>query len=495
MTIDAAKEHEIRRLANVEKWKPGTIAAQLGVHSDVVARVLDKADGAVRSASPPRPCFVDPFLGFIDETLKAFPRLRATRLYPMLVERGYEGSVKTLRKHVAWVRPTPKTEVYLRCERLIGEQSQVDWGHVGYIDVPGGRRALWVFVLLLAYSRTRFAELVVDLTAESLRRSLLRAARFFGGVTRQWLFDNPKTVVIERHGDAVRFHPDLLDLAGALRVQPRLCRVRKPTDKGGVERAVRELKEGFFAARTIRDIEAGNRDLQRYLREVVFNRPHPRFADRTVLDVFAEEKEHLLPLPKALPSEDLVMPANVDRTASVRLATNLYSVPHIYAGKTLTLVASDSEVRLLDQDREVARHARSWGKKQIIEDPEHRRALAQQRRAALVPKGRDRLSAHIPEIDQLFTRWVECGRNVGSMTSRTLQLLDLYGGDVMRGAVVQMLARGTHDTGALALLCEEARRAKNRPIPSLLAMPRHVPDADVIPHDLATYDLKKGQRP
>ncbi|HVJ89628.1 MAG TPA: DDE-type integrase/transposase/recombinase [Labilithrix sp.] len=92
-------------------------------------------------------------------------------------------------------------------ERLIGEQAQVDWAHVGKIKVPGGERALWVFVMVLAYSRAMWAELVFDLTSESLRRSLVRAAKFFEGITRQWLFDNPKIVVLERHGDAVRYHP------------------------------------------------------------------------------------------------------------------------------------------------------------------------------------------------------------------------------------------------------------------------------------------------
>jgi transposase len=431
---------------------------------------------------------VDPYAAFIDATLRTYPRLRSTRLHAMLVERGFEGSARNLRRYVAEVRPAPKTEVYLRCERLIGEQSQIDWGHVGYLDVPGGRRALWVFVFLLAYSRARFAELVLDLTIESLRRSLWRAAHHFRGVTRQWLFDNPKTVVLARHGDAIRFHPELLDLAGALRVQPRLCRVRKPTDKGGVERAIRDLKEGFFAGRTIRSLEAGNEALQRYLEDVVLKRQHPRFPDRTVEEVLAEEKPRLLSLPEEVPGHDLVLPVPVDRTASVRLSTNLYSVPHAYAGKTITLVADDREVRLLDQGREVARHARSWGKKQIVEDPEHRRALVQERRAAAPAKGRDRLRAYVPEIDQLYTRWVERGRNVGSMTARTVQLLDLYGGDALRWAVTEMLARGTHDPGALALLCEEARRAQSRPVPIAMDLAPHVPDADVIPHDLARYD-------
>ena len=73
---------------------------------------------------------------------------------------------------------------------------------------------------------------VFDMTVHSLRRSLARAAAYFEGNTRQWLFDNPKTVVLERHGDAVRFHPRLLDVSSHYCVSLRLCTVRKPNQKG-----------------------------------------------------------------------------------------------------------------------------------------------------------------------------------------------------------------------------------------------------------------------
>ena len=170
MTIDIAKEHEIRRLHDVEKWKRGTIVAELGVHADVVDRVLDRgADRALLVA--PRPSLVDPYEAFIDETLKSHPRLRATRLFDMIRLRGYEGGIAILRRHVVEVRPVPRGEVYLRTERLIGEQAQVDWAHVGSLAVTGGTRPLWVFVMVLAYSRAMWAEIVFDLTVESLRRS------------------------------------------------------------------------------------------------------------------------------------------------------------------------------------------------------------------------------------------------------------------------------------------------------------------------------------
>ena len=491
MTIDTAKEHEIRRLHDVEKWKRGTIVAELGVHPDVVDRVLDRgADRALMVA--PRPRLVDPYAAFIDETLKCHPRLRATRLFDMIRMRGYEGGIAQLRRHVADVRPVPRGEVYLRTERLIGEQSQVDWAHVGSLAVTGGTRPLWVFVMLLAYSRAMWAELVFDLTVESLRRSLVRAARFFDGVTRQWLFDNPKTVVLARHGDAVRYHPGLLEIAGALRVQPRLCRPCRPTDKGGVERAVRFFRDRFFAARTITSIADGNQQLLDFIRDIANVRPHPRFRDRTVAEVFAEEKERLLCLPAALPETDLVVPASVDTTAFVRFGTNLYSVPPRHARCTVTLVASDSEVRLLDGADLIAKHERSWGKHQRIEDPEHRRELLEQKRAARIPKTKDRLLAQIAGIDALYTRWVEVGRNVGLMTARTGKLLELYGAEVLAEAVADVLARGLHDPGALALRCEQARRAAGAPMPALLELGPHVPDCDVIPHDLGQYDRPRS---
>ncbi|MBK8010133.1 MAG: IS21 family transposase [Deltaproteobacteria bacterium] len=283
------KAVEIRRLFFAEHWKVGTIVSQLGVHADVVERVIGPL-GPEPRATRPRFSVLDPFKPIVDETLERYPRLTATRLYDMIVERGYTGSLRTVTRYAPLVRPKPKSEAFLRIERLPGEQSQVDWGHVGRISVPGGERALWVFVMVLAFSRAIFAELVLDLTVHSLLRSLVRASTFFGGVTRQWLFDNPKTIVLERQGDLVRYHPELLHLTSELHVQPRLCGVRKPHQKGGVERTIRYLKDRFFAARTIHSIDVGNAQLMRFLDEIAMARKHPEQDQRTVAEVFEDEK-------------------------------------------------------------------------------------------------------------------------------------------------------------------------------------------------------------
>lgn len=492
MTVSREVETEIRRLAHAEAWPTATICAELAVHHDVVARVLD-AERAVPKESAPRPTVLDRYKPFILQTLDNHPRLRSTRIFQMLRGRGYKGSARTVRRFVKDVRPRRAAEAYLVCERLPGEQAQIDWGKVGTLEVAGGTRVLWVFLMTMAYSRYRYAELVLELGVESLRRSLLRAVTFFGGTSREWLFDNTKAVIVERFGEAKRIQRDLLDFASALHVKVRLCRPRTPTDKGGVERGIRDLKEAFFAARPIGTIKRGNEELASFIDETVCARKHPRQPSRTVRAVWEEERSMLLPLPANMPSADLMTPVRVDKTASVRLATNIYSVPAAYAGGALTLVADDEVVRLLNGTTEVARHARSWGRNQRIDNLEHRRPLMDQRRAANAAPVRDQMFVEAPELKVLFERWVERGRNVGSMTSRAKKLRELYGVDIFREAVGEMCAHETHDVGALALLCEQSRRRRNAPVPLALPLPRHIIDAVVPSHSLASYDVKDGE--
>lgn len=486
MTTTPELEAEIIRLHYAEHWPVGTIAGQLGIHPDVVRRVLGIGDARPSGIVRPRVC--DPFRDFIAETLARYPRLRATRLYDMLRERGYKGAVRTLRMYVAPIRPAPRREVYLRTEPLVGEQAQIDWAHAGTLPVPGGERALWLFVMVLSYSRALWGEFVLDLSVHSLCRSLVRAARAFGGTTRQWLFDNPKTVVLERRGDAVRFHPVLLDLCAKMRVQPRLCAVRRPEHKGRVERAIRYLRDRFLAGRVIPSVAAGNIDLGRFVADIAHARPHPVLAPRTVGEVLSDERARLLTLPDPLPDTDLVAPAPVDRQAFVRFDTNRYSVPTIHAERTLTLVADDRQVRLLDGTLVVARHERSYGKRQIIEVAAHRAALVAERRAAADLKGRDRLRAAAPDFSALLERWAVAGPSLAILVTRAIKLLDLYGDEIFAAAVAEVVARGLRDTGALAVACDRLRRDRRRPVPVEIPLSPNIDDRDVIPHDLRTYD-------
>jgi transposase len=488
MTLPIEVVTEIRRLHYAEHWKRGTICQQLSVHPDAVERALTRHGPQPRQ--PATETLLSPYLGFIDETLQRYPRLVATRLCEMLRERGYQGSLRTLRRHLQTARPEPTREAFLRVETLPGEQAQVDWAYVGHMPVPGGERKLWLFVIVLAYSRAFWAELVLDLDIFSLLRSLVRAAEFFVGNPRQWLFDNPKTVVTERHGTQARFHRQLLELAAELHVQPRVCNVRKPQEKGKVERLIRWLKERFFAARTFHSLEHGNAQLLKFIDETGNLRAHPMYPDQTVLEKFQEEQVRLLQLPNPMPNVDLITPARVDKTAFIRFDTNRYSVPAQYVCQTVTLVANDQRIRLLDGAEPIAEHRRNLGRHQIIEVPEHRKSIVVTKQGAAVPKGQQRLRNEVPNIEPLFDRWFESGHNIGNMTLRTLRLLDLYGATILADAVAEMLARGTFDPGALAILCDQCRQQRKEPAPSMaLDLAQHVVDRDVLQHDLGGYDV------
>jgi transposase len=489
MTVSSDTEADIARLFHVEHWKVGTIATQLGIHEDVVRRVIAEKGHVSTLVAPQFSPLIAPYQGLIQETLGRYPHLCASRLFDMIVDRGYSGSMRTLRRYVMEVRPKKSREAFLRLNPLVGEQSQIDWAHVGHVPMPGGgTRPLWLFILVLSYSRAMWGEFCFDMTVHSLLRSLVRAAQFFGGVTRQWLFDNPKIVVLERHGNAARFHPLLLKLSSDFCVQPRLCGPYRGNEKGRVERKIRFLRDRFLAGRHVHSIEQGNRDLLEFIERIAHRQAHPDCRERTIADSLLEEQQHLLAIPNPLPCTDLVIPVAVDKTAFIRFETNLYSVPPDFVEQTLTLTVDDHTVRILSGAEVVALHARSFGRRQKLEDPKHRAEIIRRKQTVAPSMKRDHLRAVCPDIETLVERWVIAGRNVGSMSVLTYRLLDLYGIDIFTQAIAEAISRGTHDPGAIGVLCEKFRQSTEKPVPIEVPLGEHIPDREVIPHDMGGYD-------
>src|SRR6478752_5636646 len=487
MTVNATVAGEIRRLHFSEKFSVHTVASQVGVHPDVVRRlvghVTNSAGTKVQVAE-----LLDAYAPFIQDTLAQYPRLRSTRIFDMLVARGFLGSPRTVRRYVASVRPRPRGEICLRPQPLIGEQAQVDWMHVGTLPVGTGERTVWAFVMVLSHSRALWAELLFDLSAHAVRRSLLRACAYFGGCTRQWLFDNPKTVVLDRHGDNYRFHPLILELCGALHVQPRLCAVRHPQSKGRVERAVRYLRERFLAGRMLVNLEQGNAELRDFVDRVAPSRPHPEFGPLTVGEVLAAERPRLLPLPATLPPQEATMPGTVDRYGLVSFDQNRYSVPSDQGRGPCVIAFDDVTVRLLVDGCEVARHRRCWGRRQVLERAEHRAEHAKKRPLGRTSVAQQRLRQAVPDIDKLFARWLSAGRNMGSVTAYTVKLLDLYGEAIFAEAMAHVLRSDRHDPGAVALMCDQIRARRGKPAPVTVPFGKHVVDAEVLQHSLESYD-------
>lgn len=98
MTIPLSLATEIRRLYFAEHWPVGTIAVQLHVHHETVRRALGLLPVGAPGRRTERPSLLDPYRGFIASQLALYPRLRATRIYDMIAERGYTGSMRTVRR-------------------------------------------------------------------------------------------------------------------------------------------------------------------------------------------------------------------------------------------------------------------------------------------------------------------------------------------------------------------------------------------------------------
>ena len=326
--IDAELYARIRRFYFAEHWKVGTIATELGVHHDTVEHAIE-ADGLARGQRPPRPSLLDPYKVFIGETLDQHPRLRATRIFEMIGGRGYVGGDKPVVRYLRTVRPAARAEAFFKLTTLPGEQVEVDWGHFGKIQIGGAQRSLSCFVFVLAWSRAMYARFFLDQQLESFLRGHGHGFKRFGGVPRRILYDNLKSVVLERVGDHIRFHPQILECAGHYHFAPVPCAPARGNEKGKVERTIPYLRHGFFAARKFSSVDDLNRQLDDWIERVAHARPVPGDPTRrTVAEALAVERERLLPLPvHDFECEHLRTVASGNQPY-VRFDRNDYSIPH-----------------------------------------------------------------------------------------------------------------------------------------------------------------------
>lgn len=210
----------------------GTIAAELELHRETVCGALDTIlFSGNRSAHGRRAPITGPYVDFVRETLERYPRLRATRIFAMARERGYQGSAVQLRRVVARLRPAHR-EAFVRRRTVAGEEAQADWACFGTVPVGRARRKLSCFLMVLSYSRALALEFFFDQSLENFLTGHVRALDFLGGAARYLVYDNLRTAVLERRGDAVHFHPRLLELAGHYHFAPRPCRPARGNEKG-----------------------------------------------------------------------------------------------------------------------------------------------------------------------------------------------------------------------------------------------------------------------
>ena len=328
MAISDELRAQILRYHFVEGWRVGTIASQLGVHHYTVERALSEAGVERERQRRRRTSKLDPYMAFITETLERFPTLTAARLFDMVKARGYPGGPDHFRHCIAQLRPHRPREAYLRLRTLPGEQSQIDWAHFGKLTIGRAERPLMAFVMVLSYSRYPFVRFYLGASLANLIRGHVEAFSVLGGTARVLLYDNMKSVVLERRGDAIRFHPTLLELAAHYRFEPRPVAPARGNEKGRVERLIRFVRGSFFRARRFRDLYDLNDQADQWCSTRAVERPCPEDPQRTVADVFAEERPHLIELPdNPFPCEERVE-VQAGKSPYIRFDANDYSIPH-----------------------------------------------------------------------------------------------------------------------------------------------------------------------
>ena len=475
MTGRLDQRTHIRRLFFAEHWKVGTIATQLGVHRDTVEAALGGAEQFVSRGPESRSCRLEPYAEFIAQTLEKFPRLRATRLYDMLVPRGYEGSKRQLRRHVQRVRP--RVEVSgIAPGTMAGEQAQVDWGDFG---ARRGRRSAAPVDLRDGAVVEPRAYALRSTSMDSFLRGHVDAFDALGGAAPDH-YDNLKSVVLERRAACLPRRPaasPTLSFPAGLRAYQPHERWRRSFLPAPI----------VFEARRFEDVADLNH-IARWLAGRAHPRVHPTDPERRSVQEHLElERPRLLPLPEHPARTERVETLSSGKQPYVRFDRNDYSIPHALVHKPLSLRACEHRVRVFDHGELVAEHARSYDKRQIVENVAHIDALASEKRRASELRGRDRLRALCAHADALLD---DLARRGEPLRQRTATTPPTYGADALEEAIAEALDSGAPSVGWMAYLLDRESQRAGRAVPLETPLPAHVRDKDVIvvPHDMSEYD-------
>ena len=254
----------------------------------------DAGEGTQYRARPAVEHKLDPYKAIIEARLEEYPRLSARRLFDEVRAAGYTGGYGRVRDYVRSVRPREAEEAVVRFETPAGRQGQVDFAT---FKLPWGRRH--ALVTVLGYSRLLWLRFYRRQTMAVLTEGLERAFERFGGVPRELLFDQMRSVVVSdgrADGDELVLNAEFLRFASHWGFRPRSCRPYRARTKGKVERPIRYIRESFFYGRKFASDEDLNEQAQRWLEGTANVRRHGTTGERPVDRFERDEQQALLPL-------------------------------------------------------------------------------------------------------------------------------------------------------------------------------------------------------
>jgi transposase len=491
--IDRERWAEARRLHGVEKLSFRAIARRLHMDPKTIKRALAADDfNALKRNSPKRGSIIDPYRALI-RTYSEDDDLSAVQIFDRLMAKhGYKGEITLVRHVVREVRRN-QDEAFLRLTYLPGACAQVDWAHLGRVTLGRTSRRVSAFVMVLAYSRLMYVELTLSEKADAFLEAHVRAFNYFGGVPQRLLYDNCKTVVLQRLAGEVKFHPRLLELAGQYLFKVKACPPRKPWHKGRVESGIKYVRSSFQRGRApITSLELEQRDITTW-RDNTANQRNHATTHRKPKELFEEaERKALLPLPEKAYDTAHVETVSANKHYRVFFDGNAYTVPHELAHKKgLILRATTTAIEIYARGEHVAHHQRSYDRGVDVLDEAHDRGLREKRRRADRDLELSRFVAVLgAEAETYAVGLAHAHVRASHHLRRILALVERYGPADVRAAMLHVLAHNAFGADYVENALHQERRRRLAGPASATAAVRDAELASVslIEPDLTRFD-------